>query len=327
MGFNQFVSRFKKVNSKLSQTTFQLSTNKDLTKSIILAGMGRSGTTWVAQTISNVNKYRFIFEPLHRRVTNKEFKKQLTPYKEINNNTWEGLNSYLRPTDKNNILLNTFKEIFAGKIGNRWVDQYNRIGIYNKRLIKFIKLNLMLNWIYRNFKEIPIVILLRHPCAVVASQKRQNWLNQLNYLISQKQLADDLLSPFKESIKKIKDPFQMKILEWCILNYVPLKQFKKGEIHIAFYENFCTQPEQEVERLVSFVNKYKNHNLMKEKTVKSFQNSMKNHPQGGLNNWKNHVTKKQIKESMKILSIFGLDKIYTDEIMPNTQAAYDFLAK
>jgi hypothetical protein len=33
---------------------------------------------------------------------------------------------------------------------------------------------------------------------------------------------------------------------WCIENYVPLKQFKRGEIHLAFYESFCERPESEL---------------------------------------------------------------------------------
>jgi hypothetical protein len=33
---------------------------------------------------------------------------------------------------------------------------------------------------------------------------------------------------------------------WCIENYVPLKQFKRGEIHLAFCESFCEKPESEL---------------------------------------------------------------------------------
>ena len=61
---------------------------------------------------------------------------------------------------------------------------------------------------------------------------------------------EDFLNPFKEEIEKAQTRFEKFILRWCIQNYVPLKQFKRGEIHLAFYEDFCEKPKSEIDWLV-----------------------------------------------------------------------------
>jgi hypothetical protein len=44
-----------------------------------------------------------------------------------------------------------------------------------------------------------------------------------------------------------------------------------------------------------------------------------------VSDWKNRVTEDQIKSAMKILKLFKLDKIYSEDTMPNIVEAYKFL--
>ena len=37
---------------------------------ILIAGTGRSGTTWLSDTINYKNQFRYIFEPLHSNKVN-----------------------------------------------------------------------------------------------------------------------------------------------------------------------------------------------------------------------------------------------------------------
>ena len=46
-----------------------------------------------------------------------------------------------------------------------------------------------------------------------------------------------------------------------------------------------------------------------------------------VNDWQKRVDEKQIKEGMKILRIFGLENIYFDSPLPNTEEAYKFLRR
>lgn len=45
------------------------------------------------------------------------------------------------------------------------------------------------------------------------------------------------------------------ILLWCIENYIPLKQFQLGELHLVFYENLVRCPENEIKRLFEFLDR------------------------------------------------------------------------
>ena len=51
----------KAVRSTLGQIHFE--DNHDYRNTIVLAGSGRGGTTWIAEIINYANEYRFIFEP------------------------------------------------------------------------------------------------------------------------------------------------------------------------------------------------------------------------------------------------------------------------
>jgi hypothetical protein len=67
------------------------------------------------------------------------------------------------------------RKVFTGEIRNRWIDRQNE-RIYSRyRLIKEIRINLALKWLHDNFPEVPILFLMRHPCAVVASRMELGW--------------------------------------------------------------------------------------------------------------------------------------------------------
>ena len=75
---------------------------------ILISGMGRSGTTWLSEIINHDNKYRDIFEP---------FNPNKVPYaKEFK------YIQYLNNENKDLKLSNTAKSILSGKIRSNWTD-------------------------------------------------------------------------------------------------------------------------------------------------------------------------------------------------------------
>ena len=68
-------------------------------------------------------------------------------------------------------------------------------------------------------------------------------------LLKQDALREDYLAPFEGLINEVsreKDYILNQILRWSIINYVPLKQFFPGRLHICSYENIYQEPSQEV---------------------------------------------------------------------------------
>src|SRR3712207_1571273 len=108
--------------------------NRDYTASILLAGAGRGGTTWVSDIINYQNEYRYIFEPFH-------------PYKVPVSARKFRNRQYLRPDNKDPHFLKPAQAIFSGRVRSWWSDRYNKRHISDRRLIKDIRVNLLLKWI------------------------------------------------------------------------------------------------------------------------------------------------------------------------------------
>ncbi len=288
-----------------------LDINRDHRNTVFLAGSGRSGTTWVSDVINYKNDYRLIFEPFNpnKVQTCKDFKSK----------------QYLRADDRRKEFLEPAKKIVSGAIRNRWTDRFHKTFLARRRLIKDIRANLLLRWLHANFPEMPIVLLLRHPYPVVESRLRMDWRDNLAETMSQKELIEDFLLPFEEEIRRARTPFERHVFLWCIDNYVPLRQFGPGEIQPVFYENLLAHPEDELDRLFSFLGAdfdERVYRKMQQPSVLSNKVSGNRTP----DDWRRSAGIPRLKRTIEILSLFGLDAIYGEGPMPNAGAVWN-LAK
>ncbi len=277
----------------------------DHRNSVVLAGSGRSGTTWVAGIINHRNRYRLVFEPFHPgRVGLCEsfLRKQ-----------------YLRPDDRREEYLGPAREILAGRIRDPWTDRFNTKFIARRRLIKDIRANLLLGWIRANFPGVPIVLLIRHPCAVATSRLALGWRDNLGETVDQEELVEDFLLPVEAWIRGPLDAFERHVFSWCIENYVPLRQFEPGEIHLAFYENFLSHPEGEVGRLFAFLGEGFDARVYRALRRPSPLSREGEGP--SVDAWRSSVTGPQLERAVEILGLFGLDRIYGEGTMPDPSGA------
>jgi hypothetical protein len=282
---------------------------------VVLAGLGRSGTTWMANIINYKNEYRFIFEPFHP--------------------VWVercehfGHRRYIRPNSRDLQFLQPASIILTGKIGNGWTDKASGNPSSSKLLIKTIRANLFLKWLKVNFPTAIIVLAIRHPCAVVTSAMRHGWSPGLSELLQQKELANDFLEPFTEAIREATDMFEQHLFSWCIQYYVIFRQFQPDEIHLLFYENLYTKPEENMRRLFNYLGTDYDPQVMDAWARPSFVTGPKSRElitQGrSVDAWRAEISKQQLGKCIKILNIFGLDQIYTDASEPNEAAALEFM--
>lgn len=276
---------------------------------VFLAGTGRSGTTWIQNVINHEATYRIMFEPFHS--------KKIELLKAWN------FRQYLRSNDRNPVFLKPASVILRGQIKDPWIDQLNNKILVNKRLIKDIRTNLILYWIKHNFPQIPIIFLLRHPCAIAASKLKLGWEAHLEEFLSQDELIDDFLSPYKSEIAKVKDPFEKFIFSWCVENYVPLKQFRPGEMLVVFYEDFYLHPGRNIGAINNFLP------ITLKFDTKSFSPEVLNNPSSTsrkdsavysqanpIDHWRKDINDQQIKRAVEILDMFGLHQIYDDGNLP-----------
>ncbi len=290
---------------------FNLPENFDYENTILLAGSGRSGTTWLAEIINYDNRYRFLFEPFHP--------KQVDIVKHFS------ARQYLRPNEYPVQFTQPIKTILSGYVSCKWTDKQKGIPKTNKVFIKAIRTHLFLKWIKVNCPQIPIVFLMRHPCAVAISQIRLQWFKDdyLANFLNQPKLVEDFLFPFKEHIENAKTEFEIAIFAWCIENYVPLKQLQSGEVHVIFYENFCIDIENEIAKLFGFLgNDYLLKDVLeiaKRPSSLALKHSAIITGKNLINGWKQNVTVEQLERAMEILALFGLDHIYGKDVLPLVQ--------
>jgi hypothetical protein len=97
------------------------------------------------------------------------------------------------------------------------------------------------------------IFMIRHPCAVVASQMRHGaWshLEKCNWTISKHLFNDYPL--LKEIFERIQGPEELLAFEWVVQNWVPL-QTRHPTWILTTYERLATRRETELERLFVYL--------------------------------------------------------------------------
>ncbi len=277
----------------------------DHTDTVLLAGSGRSGTTWLSDLINHDSGYRRIFEPFHPR--------------KVGHFRAFGSKQYLRPGDRREEFLVPARMALTGALRSGWTDRGGAAPGARRRLVKDIRANLLLGWLAENFPGMPIVLLMRHPCAVVSSRLALGWRDNLDETISQRELVEDHLLPVERHIRSARDPFERHLFLWCIDNHVPLRQFSPGGIHLCFYENLLLDPEPELRRLFAFLGRDFDDGALEGLERPSFTSRPGSRPSA--DGWRSRVDGEQVAKTGEILGLFGLDRVYGSGTMPDPAGA------
>lgn len=268
---------------------------------VFVAGSGRSGTTWLADAINYRREYRLVFEPFHpgkvREVSG--FRRR----------------QYLRPGDRREEYLEPARRVLSGAVRDGWVDRFHRTFVARRRIVKDVRANLMLGWLRENFPETPMVLILRHPCAVVESQMALGWRDILDETLEQRDLVKDHLEPLLDEALAARDPFDRRVFLWCVENYVPLRQLAPNRIHVVSYENLLTDPAMELRRLFGRLGLD-----FDEAAVARTKLSSPVSRKGGsrsVDGWRSVVSRERQRRAVKTLALFGLDRVYGEGPMPD----------
>jgi hypothetical protein len=283
----------------------------DYRDTVFVGGVGRSGTTWLAETINHDGAFRIIFEP---------FRTKKNPLL----SGWHQV-QYLRETDRCPDRLDAVLRILSGQIKSRSMNSHNFKKFATKRLIKEVRANLLFKWLKVNFPEIRLIFLIRHPCAVAysmmqtAQQYGFEWQNSLEVYLRQPDLMTDYLEPFRSKLEEAKELFEILIYVWCIENYVPLKALEQDQAHVLFYEDLCISPEPTLRKLMGYLNMAFNTRILqavhKPSALARSHSAILNDHNLTLQ-WMQNLNDSQQEKAQTILSVFGLHKLYATNGMP-----------
>jgi hypothetical protein len=180
----------------------------EIRNTIVVSGTPRSGTTWLAQTLQAIPGSAVLFEPLNLKRVPGARQSGFRPHTYVRSGArWPAGEAFL-------------EEILRGRLLTPWTVQeirrFNRVATW---IVKFIEANRMLPWLTERFPIRPPVLLLRHPCAVVASQLSAAWVGDVEPHDA------DLERDFpavRSVLDSVETPVERRALRWAIDTLVPL---------------------------------------------------------------------------------------------------------
>ncbi len=325
------VGRIKKIKSSIIINSYS-DDNPGMHSVVLLAGSGRSGSTWLADVISSLTGMRVIFEPLlpnmYDEVSGKFiFTKSDHPEKEGKNKEFR---LFIKDDAEANALTDSLQNVFFGKIPrNEWRDRRLKKLNYHGRIIKEIRANLILPFISANFQKIDIICVLRHPCAVVSSQFYLGWKHDMDEILSQKDLLDYLPTRFIELAHSLNTDIEKLAFRWALENYIPLTQLPPGACTYISYEHLVINDPSEWEILEKSIgitkadtDKMKLFNIrgMTLKNKSELKDSKKL-----ISGWREKLASSEQDSIMKVITAFGLNDIYTaNEDLPDINSLRNF---
>jgi len=306
--------RFSKVKSRMMREVYgrlYRDSHTGMDRTVLVAGTARSGTTWLADLIASQRPSRVMFEPFNPEL--------IKAYNEFN------YFQYLRPEDENDRLESYCERIFSGRIRHPWIDR--EIAHLNPeyRVVKAIRANLMLPWISQHFPGVPLVLIIRHPCAVVLSRMRLHWATDtdIEAFLSQPRLVADFLSDKVELIRRCTTDEEKHAIIWCISYMVPLKLLDKSNYQLVLYENLVRQPEVEIPRLFEGIGWRFDENIyshLEKPSTTSLNQSAIVSGNHAVDHWQNELSRDQIQRILDIVDTFGLTHLYSEALLPPVTA-------
>jgi Sulfotransferase family len=304
--------RLRRARGAFRRPLFDLGGQHDV---ILVAGMGRSGTTWLASLINCDDSYRILFEPFHPEQVEAARKFQIM--------------QYMRPETDDSELEGAARAIMRGDVRGEWIDRDNRRMFYRRRIVKDIRCNLMLGWLRKIAGDAPVVLTLRHPLQIALSWTRLGWgryesigQDDLEIILSQQAVHHDF--PLIDEVLSRTQPrsfAERVVFHWCVYYLVPLHHLRSGEAHVTFYEGLILNPDHEVQELMRYLGKSidavgVSSALSAPSSTNFLERNFALDRQALVSGWRQAFSKDEIRRANDILVQFGLDEFYDAEGLP-----------
>lgn len=279
---------------------------------VLIAGVGRSGTTWLADFINFDNGYRDLFEPFHA---------WMIPEAEALKGHW-----YQRPGDEPLEVFTAYLErVLRGRMHHPWIDRFNQRIVSRRRMVKVIRANLFLGWLADRYPGLKIVLLIRHPAAVARSRLRLHdgwdWRPTLAEMLEQPRLAAILKSDQRRSVADAVDTFDEYLLTWSISHWIPLTDVPAGRVLPVYYEHLRSEPETQMRRIFEYLERDWNPaclatHRVPSKTARSIsEDEVDDH--GCEAPWIRELSDTARERMANILKAFGLSRLYYENGWPS----------
>lgn len=267
----------------------------DESKIYIITSSPRSGSTLLGQVLDEIPKSCPLFEPLQLNYV---------PEAKAAGFSWR---TYVHPDKEWGRGKAFFHKIFEGRVINPWTTMemsLTKAIKANCMVVKFVRANRLLPWLCNNFTIPKPILLLRHPCGVVASQLNYDhaWSD-----IQRPEIPEYIQQypKFIEIIEEANSEIEFLTITW-ILDQLPVLLSETPERWmIITYEDLIRQPE----KTLKYISNQWQVNLNTEKALAKLHKPstvVSTSGISGVNGWQKKLTKEQINTILKLVHAFGL---------------------
>jgi hypothetical protein len=217
---------------------------------ILVTGSPRSGTTWVGQIIAQAAAVQYIHEPFN--ITGKPcscgvgFKHWFHYLSPTNANEYrEHLRHTLYPAYSSAGLINLMTEMVRSK-RIRPLANYLRSYVSHRVVVKDPLAVFSVETLSGLF-DLSVLIIIRHPAAVVNSYKAANWTHPFSHFLDQPLLMEERLAPFRTEIEDFAkheyDLIDQIALLWKLIHFLIIRyQAAQPQWMFVKYEDLVLEP-------------------------------------------------------------------------------------
>ncbi|PEN06503.1 hypothetical protein CRI93_09480 [Longimonas halophila] len=287
---------------------------------IMLVGAPRSGTTWLAELLREVPGYKFLNEPL------------LLPNNPRARDLGFEWRTHLAPETENEEFEKFFSQVLSGRVphGPMWhYEAKSALGKFQeqvtrkKLVVKFCRAGRLLHWLHDRFSLRGTVMIIRHPCAVIASQLAHGgWSNQSFHGAEVNINAPaNIQDEFQGLLSSLETKLDKMTAIWCLDYYIPLVKYADygHPWTLVPYERLVLDGYAEMERVFGYLDAEVPETLQEKLGTASAYASddlSVTDEYRQLSKWEKQLSTEQINRVLEVVKAFDLD-FYTEDIEPD----------
>lgn len=213
----------------------------DPSRTLVVLGSPRSGTTWLMNVLCCLPGAAPIFEPLNRRqdrrlarILDDEFPR-------------------IAPDEDRPALEALLRDVYRGHHLTRWSSAYASVPALlraDRFVVKLIRAMRAAGWLCTRFPQNRGVLLLRHPCAVVSSMLRSpgiwnDWRPEEIRLPIRQTLGPEA----DRVLARLASRAELLAAAWCADALAALRETSARQVLVVTYEDLVREPEDTLGRI------------------------------------------------------------------------------
>jgi len=290
----------------------------DIEDTIVIAANGRGGSTWLTEVLASLPGYTVLWEPLQPG-NNPEVLEHGFHWVDF---IPRGAEAYQQRE--------YLEEVLKGEnLSTRLISrsQFCPLRLLQPQggyLVKFVNASMLLPWLVDEF-PVDAILLIRHPCAVVASQiTHPAWGGVTKKNISFPERLASFHPHLVDVFESIETKEELLAFGWAIQTYVSLFVPQPHSWFLVTYEELVTDGHSVIEDIFNYLEHPVPSEAYDQLDIPSATSSshLRNGSTTGeerLTTWRRRLTASQVDKILRVVHDVGILG-YTDDLRPNKDA-------